>query len=312
MQILLHVVILILGFVLLIKGADFFVDGAAGIAAKFGVSQLVIGLTIVAMGTSAPEAAVSIISAINHSVGLAIGNVIGSNIMNIFLILGVTAVIAPLAMQVSTIRVEIPFVIFATFIVGVLGFAGHSISRIDGILLLLLFGVYLAYLFIKNRKDDIEKEDSALIRSNRILLGLLIAGIVMILLGSECVVRSASWIAETAGISERTIGITIVALGTSLPELVTCIVAATKNKADIAVGNIIGSNIFNLLFILGISSLITPLDYDPVFLADTGVCILAPVLLLVFAQNRKKTVSRVGGIVFLVCYAIYYTWVFIF
>ncbi len=312
MQILLHIVILILGFVFLIKGADFFVDGAAGIAAKFGVSQLVIGLTIVAMGTSAPEAAVSIISAINHSDGLAIGHVIGSNIMNILLILGVTAVIAPLAMQASTIRIEIPFMIFVTLVMGLLGFSGSSLSRIDGIIFLVLFGVYLAYLFIKNKKDNIEREDSALIRSNRILIGLLIAGIVMILLGSEGVVRSATWIAETAGISERTIGVTIVALGTSLPELVTCIVAATKNKADIAVGNIVGSNIFNILFVLGVSAVIMPLDYEKIFLADTGVCLFAPVLLLVFAHNRKKTISRIGGIVFLVFYAIYYTWVFIF
>ena len=311
MLIILHVVILIVGFVLLIKGADFFVDGAAGIAAKSGVSQLIIGLTIVAMGTSAPEAAVSIISSINHSAGLAIGNVLGSNTMNVYLILGVTAVIMPLLMARETVRFDIPFVIIATIVLGLLGLTDNSLSRIDGVILFAMFLIYLGYLFRQNKKNEVEKEPDVLIRSNTVLIGLLVAGIAMILIGSECVVKSASWIAATCGMSERTIGLTIVAIGTSLPELVTCIVAATKNKADIAVGNIIGSNIFNILFVLGIAAMVYPLEYGMEFLADTIICLSAPVLLLLFTLNKKKTLTRIGGAVFLACYGCYFIWVFI-
>ena len=311
MLVILHVVILIAGFFLLIKGADLFVDGAAGIAAKSGVSQLIIGLTIVAMGTSAPEAAVSIISAIDHSAGLAIGNVVGSNTMNILLILGVTAIISPLAMAKETTKIDIPFVVFSTVALGVLGIIGGSLSRIDGIILFILFILYMSYLFRQNKRNENEKEAEVLIRSNKVLIGLLIAGIAMILLGSELVVKAATWIAMTCGMSERTIGLTIVAIGTSLPELVTCIVAATKNKADIAVGNIIGSNIFNILFVLGISSMITPLEYGREFLADTSVCLLAPILLLVFSMNKKRTLSRAGGAVLVGLYGVYFIWLFI-
>lgn len=313
MEALLHIVILVAGFILLIKGADFFVDGAAGIAAIYGISQMIIGLTIVAMGTSAPEAAISIYSAVKGSAGLAIGNVVGSNIINIILILGVTAMIAPLTVKKGLNVFEMPVVIGVTILLGVLGLIGHRLSRVDGIIFLALFACYLTALFIKNGKENPEveeHEEHAVIRSKKFLIFMLLAGIVMIVLGSNFIVNSATWIAKACGVSDRVIGLTIVAIGTSLPELVTCIVAATKKKSDIALGNILGSNLFNILFVLGMSVTIMPLPFENEFLPDMAICLLSSVLLLVFACNKKKTLNKIHGAIFLIMFAVYYLWIF--
>ena len=241
---LIAVLLLIVGFVLLIKGADWFVDGAAGIAARFGIPQLVIGLTIVAMGTSAPEAAVSITAAMEGNAGITIGNVVGSNILNILIILGVTALIIDVAVQKSTVKYEIPFMLLITGLLLVLGMTGNKIVFWEGIVLWVLFIVYLAYLFKMAKNGEADEEEKA--KAVWLQLVLLIVGCGGIILGADLTVDNASKIAEALGMDDRLIGLTIVAFGTSLPELVTSVTAAKKGKADIAIGNIVGSNIFNI------------------------------------------------------------------
>lgn len=311
MNFLLQIILLIVGFAMLVKGADWFVDGAAGIAAKLGVPQLVIGLTIVAMGTSAPEAAISISSSLKGSAEIAVGNVLGSNIMNVLLILGITAVISALAIQKSTVRYEIPFVIVITVVLMTIGLMDNELGRVDGIILWVLFIVYLVYLFImaKNGNDDaIEEVDIDENDTILKLVAMLIVGGIVIVIGSDVTVDAAINIATALGLSKRFIGLTIVAFGTSLPELVTCIVAATKNKADIAIGNIVGSNIFNILFVLGTSALITPVAYQSVFKIDSIICIAAVVILLLLVLNKERKLKRLGGIVMLVAYAGYFAY----
>ena len=309
MEILIQIILLIVGFVLLIKGADVFVDGSSKIAAKMGIPSLVIGLTIVAMGTCAPEAAVSISASLKGVADIAVGNIIGSNILNILLILGLSAVIMRLAVQKSTFRYEIPFVIFISILLAILGLSDNTIGRVDGMILWLLFIAYLAYLFygtktgmIKSDEDEPEKDGNIF----KMLLFIVI-GLVLIILGSNITVEAAKKIASECGMSPRLIGLTIVALGTSLPELVTSVVAAIRGKADIAIGNIIGSNIFNVLFVLGTSSLITPLVYQSSFMFDSVVCILAPVLLMLLLLNKERKLGRIGGIVMLVAFVAYTT-----
>ncbi len=302
MEILLQLVLLALGFVMLVKGADWFVDGAAGIAERFGIPQLVIGLTIVAMGTSAPEAAVSITSALQGSAGITIGNVVGSNILNILIILGLTAVITSVAVQASTVKIEIPYMILITALLLGLGYTGNEIGRLEGVVLWLAFLVYLAYLLrmaTKNKEEaDLEEHSAPLWKE----LLMVAVGIVLIVWGSSIAVDAASAIARIAGLSERFIGLTIVALGTSLPELVTSVSAARKGKADIAIGNIVGSNIFNILFVVGTTALITPVTFESKFVIDTLISIAAAVLLFVCVFKKRK-LSRIDGIVMLVAYA---------
>lgn len=302
MEILLQLVLLALGFVMLVKGADWFVDGAAGIAERFGIPQLVIGLTIVAMGTSAPEAAVSITSALHGSAGITIGNVVGSNILNILIILGLTAVITPVAVQASTVKSEIPYMILITALLLAVGYTGNEIGRLEGVVLWLAFLVYLVYLLrmaTKNKEEaDLEEHSAPLWKE----LLMVAVGIVLIVWGSSIAVDAASAIARIAGLSERFIGLTIVALGTSLPELVTSVNAARKGKADIAIGNIVGSNIFNILFVVGTTALITPVTFEAKFVIDTLIAIAAAVLLLVCVFKKRK-LSRIDGIVMLVAYA---------
>lgn len=302
MEILLQLVLLALGFVMLVKGADWFVDGAAGIAERFGIPQLVIGLTIVAMGTSAPEAAVSITSALQGSAGITIGNVVGSNILNILIILGLTAMITSVAVQASTVKIEIPYMILITALLLGLGYTGNEIGRLEGVVLWLAFLVYLAYLLrmaTKNKEEaDLEEHSAPLWKE----LLMVAVGIVLIVWGSSIAVDAASAIARIAGLSERFIGLTIVALGTSLPELVTSVSAARKGKADIAIGNIVGSNIFNILFVVGTTALITPVTFESKFVIDTLISIAAAVLLFVCVFKKRK-LSRIDGIVMLVAYA---------
>lgn len=288
---------------MLVKGADWFVDGAAGIASKLKIPQLVIGLTIVAMGTSAPEAAVSITAALKGNPGIVIGNVVGSNILNILLILGITAVIVNVAIQKSTQLIEIPYMIAITILLIIMGMTGGTVSRVEGAILWILFIAYLGYMFYltKNKKDE-EAEEK---RSGWKLLLFVVVGIVLIVLGSNFTVDGATEIARTIGISERFIGLTIVAFGTSLPELVTSVTAARKGNADIAIGNIVGSNIFNILFILGTTALITPIPYASAFIID-GVVAVVTGIVLWLAVFRKMELRRIWGIIMLCLYVVYF------
>ena len=252
MEVIIQVALLALGFVLLVKGADWFVEGASKLAEKFGIPQLVIGLTIVALGTSLPEAAVSVSAALKGSAEITIGNILGSNIMNILLILGITSVIAPIAVQKSTVKYEIPFMIVISAILMGLGCTYNVLKFSDGLILWGLMLCYLAYLLYMTKKGAIVSEEEDAGEADKpmplwkMLLFILIGG-GMIVLGSDVAVDAATALARIFGMSERLIGLTIVAFGTSLPELVTSATAAIKGKADIAVGNIVGSNIFNIL-----------------------------------------------------------------
>lgn len=306
MHMLIELVLLVLGFVMLIKGADIFVEGAAGIAARFGIPQLVIGLTIVAMGTSAPEAAVSITAAFKGTADITIGNVVGSNIINILVILGVTSAIVAVAVQQSTVRYEIPFVILVTVVLLVMGALDGTIGRLDGVILWALFIGYLIYLLIMakhNKEEEEEQADTPVWK----LLVYVVLGVMLIILGADVSVDAASEIARVIGLSERFIGLTIVALGTSLPELCTSVVAATKGKADLAIGNIVGSNIFNILFVVGTTALIIPVPFNPAFMIDTAVAVGAAVLLWVCVLPKKK-LTRIGGILMLAGYAGYFAY----
>lgn len=310
MQIVLQLLLLAVGFVMLIKGADWFVDGASKIADKFGIPQLVIGLTIVAMGTSAPEAAVSINSALKGNAGITIGNVVGSNIMNVLVILGLTAVIRAIAVKKSTIRYEIPFTIIITLVLALLGLTDNAVSRLDGVILWVLMIVYLLYLLRMARKgQDVVEDVPELTEKDtplRMILSIIIGGI-LIVWGSDVTVDAATELATIFGMSDRLIGLTIVAFGTSLPELVTSVTAAIKGKADIAVGNIVGSNIFNILFVVGTAALITPVVYSTDFLVDTIVAVGSMALLLVCVLPKKK-LGRLGGAVMLAGYAAYFVY----
>lgn len=307
MHILLEFVLLVVGFVMLVKGADWFVEGAAGIAGKFGIPQLVIGLTIVAMGTSAPEAAVSITAALGGSADLTIGNVVGSNIMNVLVILGLTAVIIPVAIQKSTLQIELPFMIGITLVLVALGYTGGQITRLEGVILWILFLAYLAYLFWMAKKGKEEATEEHAEKKIWQLILYTIVGVVLIVWGSDFVVDSASEIAKVFGMSERFIGLTIVALGTSLPELVTSVTAAMKGKADIAIGNIVGSNVFNILFVVGTTALITPVKYASGFFVDGFVAVGASILLLL-GVLRKKELRRPVGVIMLLAYAGYFVY----
>jgi len=307
MNILLQFILLVIGFVLLMKGADWFVEGASKTADRFGISQLVIGLTIVAMGTSLPEAAVSITSAIKGSAGITIGNVVGSNIFNILVILGLTAVIRTISVQSSTVKYEIPFTILVTVLLAVLGLADNRVSRPEGGILWAFMMLYLLYLLKMARSGKELEETSETGKKDSVLkLFLMVAaGAVMIVYGSDVTVDAATELAILFGMDDRVIGLTIVAFGTSLPELVTSVTAALKGKADIAVGNIVGSNIFNILFVVGTSALITPVEYRAEFLADSIAAVAAAVLLLICVV-RKKSLGRMGGTVMLAGYGAYF------
>lgn len=308
MQIAIQMLLLVAGFCLLIKGADWFVEGASGIADKFGIPQLVIGLTIVALGTSLPEAAVSIAAALEGSADITIGNVVGSNIMNVLVILGFTSVICAIPVQKSTVKYEIPFVIIVTVVLGLLGLFDNTVSRLDGILLWVLMAVYMGYLLKMAKKGTTPEEEKKEKKMSvwKMLL-MVVVGAVMIVGGSKVTVDAASKLATIFGMSERFIGLTIVALGTSLPELVTSATAAVKGKSDIAMGNIIGSNIFNILFVVGTTAVITPVEYQATFLADSLIAVGAAVLLLL-CVIRKKKLTRSGGIIMLLGYAVYFVY----
>ena len=311
-EFILQMVLLVLGFALLIKGADFFVEGAAGIAARFHIPQLVIGLTIVAMGTSAPEAAVSITAALQGNGDVAVGNIVGSNILNILIILGVTALIASIPVAASTVRYEIPYMIAITVVLMIMGATGGTVCWWEGIMLWMLFLMYLGYLFrsaMKSRKthqETGEEEDIKTAKDAKLwkLLLFTAGGLALVVIGANISVDAATYIASAVGISDRVIALTIVAFGTSLPELCTSVVAARKGNADIAIGNIVGSNIFNILFIIGTTALITPVTYARAFLVDGVIAVLAALLLLVCVVKKHRLV-RPHGVVMLAAFAAY-------
>ena len=304
MNFVLQIVFLALGFFLLVKGADWFVDGASGLARKLGIPQLVIGLTIVAMGTSLPEAAVSISAALRGNAEITIGNIVGSNILNILIILGVTALIATLKVADSTVRYEIPFMIVVTFVLLWLGYTGGQVTWLEGVILWVLFLLYLRYLYMMAKKGKEEEREVEQLSTAKII-GLILAGVVMIVAGSNFAVEGASNLAKALGISQRFIGLTIVALGTSLPELVTSVSAARKHNADIAIGNIVGSNIFNILFLVGTTALITPVTFASGFVVDTLIAAAVGILLFVCVA-RTKELRKKAGIVMLLAYILYF------
>lgn len=306
MKMLLQFLLLAVGFVMLVKGADWFVDGASGIAEKFRIPPLIIGLTIVAMGTSAPEAAVSITATLKGTADITVGNIVGSNILNVLVILGLSAVITPLAVGKSTVRYELPFLIGITVLLLLLGLDG-TVSLTDGLILLLFFALYLTYLFVMAKKGmaEIEESDKHL-KLWQALLATAV-GLALVIYGSDLTVDAASAIARMLGLSERFIGLTIVALGTSLPELVTSVTAARKGSADIAIGNIVGSNVFNILFVVGLSSLVRPVPFAANFRVDLLVA-LAAVMFLLLASFRKRKLSRVDGAIMLAGYAAYFVY----
>ncbi len=303
---------IIAGFVLLIKGADFFVDGAAAIAKKLGVPQIVIGLTIVAMGTSAPEAAVSISAAVKGNNGISIGNVLGSNIMNILLILGITAVITVLPVKRDTVKIDIPFMIFSTILFITWGSLAGNITRATGIIFLLMLASYIGYLMWYSKRHGDDGEATKDVKVWLIPIFVL-GGLAAIIFGSNITVEGASAVAKVFGVSDRVIGLTIVAFGTSLPELMTSVTAARKGNVDLAIGNIVGSNLFNILFILGITSVIIDLPYISSaanFMIDGFVALLAAVLLWLLTVKNKR-LGRTGGLIMLLMYSAYFVYLLI-
>ena len=302
-----QVMILLAGFLFLVKGADWFVEGAACIAKKLGIPQLVIGLTIVAMGTSMPEAAVSVTAAMQQNAGITVGNVVGSNILNILIILGITAVIINVAIQRSTLHYEIPFMLAVTALLLGFGMTGGRITFMEGVIFWIFFLAYLGYLFVMARKENAGEEGSVKDFPIWKCLLLMVLGGILVVKGSDFAVSGASAIARYFGMSERFIGLTIVALGTSLPELVTSVTAARRGNAGIAIGNIVGSNIFNILFVIGTAALICPVPFERKFIADTVIAIGAGVVLWL-GTFRNRELRKPCGIVMLLCYAAYFAY----
>mgnify|MGYP004653372037 FL=1 len=302
-----QVMILLAGFLFLVKGADWFVEGAACIAKKLGIPQLVIGLTIVAMGTSMPEAAVSVTAAMQQNAGITVGNVVGSNNLNILIILGITAVITNVTIQRSTLHYEIPFMLAVTALLLGFGMTGGRITFMEGVIFWIFFLAYLGYLFVMARKENAGEEGAVKDFPVWKCLLLMVLGGILVVKGSDFAVSGASAIARYFGMSERFIGLTIVALGTSLPELVTSVTAARRGNAGIAIGNIVGSNIFNILFVIGTAALICPVPFERKFIADTVIAIGAGVVLWL-GTFRNRELRKPCGIVMLLCYAAYFAY----
>lgn len=303
------------GVLLVTYGAKYLVTGASALAARLGVSDMVVGLTVVAFGTSAPELVVSVTAAVSGQADVALGNVIGSNMLNICLILGISALISPLRVQNNTVWKEIPFSLLGIAVVFLMahdawldGAPASAISRIDGLVLLGFFLVYLYYTFELARNTPLQESETSGGQPVRILwaAAMILGGILGLTFGGKFIVEAAIAIARTLGVSEAIIGLTLVAIGTSIPELATSVVAARAGNADIAVGNVVGSNIFNVFLILGVSASISPLPPGNITIADFAVCILATVLLFLFSlSNRPPLISRWKGGVFLLVYLVF-------
>ena len=345
MELWLAIPLLLIGFVCLVKGADWFVDGAAGIAAKLHVPQLIIGLTIVSFGTSAPELATSIISAAQGSADIAVGNVIGSNITNILLILGLAAVICPLNVQKSARHVDLPVLLGASVLVLFFGLNNNAIDPWEGWVMFLVSLAYMGFLIYSAIKESKKQGSMSVLNEKRLdtshtiavfekdgeteekkgfagwyekmkerawfLCVITVVGLALVVVGAlYAVIPAATAIAETFGVPEKIIGLTIVAIGTSLPELVTCVIAARKGETDIAVGDIVGSNIFNIIRTLGLSAMILPLAFEATFLIDGLIALGAAGLLAFFGYMKDHKVKRVGGIIMLASFAAYYVYLF--
>lgn len=314
-------ILLIIGFALLIKGADIFVDGASSIAKKIGIPPVIVGLTIVSLGTSAPELAVSLISAINGSNEIAIGNVLGSNLFNTLMVLGVTAIVLPLIIQIEKIKTDffvnitVTVLLFFLTFDSILGKDSNLISRLDGIILVIICIAYIIYLVLKSVKTNVEqpsKEDKNINLFIKILL--IILGACAIIFGGDFVVNSATNIAYKFGMSEKLVGLTIVAMGTSLPELVTSIVAALKGENDIALGNILGSNIFNILLIIGLSSTISPIPVAANLMIDFLYLLAITIFLFVLiftGKGKEKKLTRFEGLLLVTLYIGYMIYIII-
>lgn len=296
--------LLIIGFVLLIKGADWFVDGSSSVAKRLRVPTLIIGMTIVAMGTSAPELAVSTAASLKGSNEIAISNVVGSNLFNLMVVCGACALFKPLTVKMSTLKVEFPISILAAGLLLVMGYLGMKIGRIDGVILVILFIAFLVWMVISAKKGRVEEEEEVKVMPVWQCLLCIVVGIAAIVIGGDFVVDSASNIAASFGLSENLIGLTIVAFGTSLPELVTSLVAAKKGEVDMALGNVIGSNIFNILLIIGVAATVSPMAMIMENIIDAIILIVMSVIVLIFAW-RKQSINRIEGIIMLVMYAAY-------
>ena len=305
-------ILLVVGFVFLIKGADFFVEGASAVAKKLHVPALVIGMTIVAMGTSLPELSVSVTASLAGSNQLAIGNVVGSNIFNLMVVLGSCALFSALEVSDDTIKKDLPFSIICTVALMVMGIIGNSVGHVDGAILLVLFIIFLASMLRAAKKSrttaaaiaEEEAENEIVDIPTWLCIIYIIGGAVAIKYGGDWVVASCTTLALKFGMSETLVGLTIVALGTSLPELVTSIVAARKNELDMAIGNVVGSNIFNILLILGVAGAISPMTFLKVNAIDTLILIVFSVIIGLMCI-KKKNLNKGNGIIMLVLYALY-------
>lgn len=310
------VILIIVGFILLIKGAEFLVDGSSSIAKKFHIPEIIIGLTIVSIGTSMPELFVSVTSALDGYSDMAMGNVIGSNVCNLLLILGLSATIKPVSFQRETRLIEIPMCLIFTIIFMILCNTGTGISRIESVILSVLFITFITYTIIMSKKgekfdskDEVkpdefkEKENNISIVKN---IMYVILGIIGLKIGGDLTVDNAVFVAQQFNLSEKIISLTILAVGTSLPELVTSVTAAVKGNSDIAIGNIIGSNIFNMLFIIGVSSFIKPIVYNSTYNIDMVILIIATIVLSLFPIiPPKNKMSRLNGVIYLIMYGVY-------
>ena len=319
MELLKSAIILVIGFVLLIKGADFFVEGSSSVAKKFNVPSLIIGMTIVAMGTSLPELAVSVTASMVGNNTLAVSNVAGSNIFNLMVVCGACALFTPLTIEKNTLLKEFPFSIICAGLLVVLGFLGMSLGRVDGIIFLVIFIVYLLWMIrsakqARNAGDRLEEAEEEFIEEEIKILPMwkcllfIVGGMIAIKFGGDFVVDGASTIAAGFGLSQTLIGLTIVALGTSLPELVTSIVAARKDEGDMALGNVIGSNIFNILLILGVAAAISPITFLMENIIDIVILIVMSLVVWIFAWT-SKAINRKEGIMMLLMYAVYMVYI---
>lgn len=306
-------VLFVLGFVLLIKGADWLIDGAVSIAQRFKVPDLVVGLTVIAFGTSAPEMAVNIIASTNDNNGLAIGNIVGSNIVNVLLILGICATMRKLTVQRSTVVAEIPFALLSALLLGYMvndsltdAHATNQVSRADGLVLIAMFAIFIYYTLRLAKADATKEPPTAPKMSVANALGLFVVGLTGLVVGGQWIVDGAVKIATQLGYSETFIGLTVVAIGTSLPELATSVAAVRKGNTDLAIGNVIGSNIFNVFWVLGLSAVISPVTFNVADNINIYVVIGTHVLLFVsLFVGARHQVNRWQGVVFLLCYAAY-------
>lgn len=314
------ILLIILGFVLLIKGADFLVDGASSLAKRFNIPDIIIGLTIVSIGTSMPELFVSSTSAMNGSSDMAIGNIIGSNLCNLLMILGISTIIKPVKFQKETRLIEIPLCLIITIIFAIFCNTSGTISRIEALILIFLFVLFIIYTIIMGKKGkefDAEnaiieiKEDNKPLSLKKSII-LIVLGIVGLKIGGDLTVENATNLARMFNVSEKIIGLTILAIGTSLPELVTSVTAAIKGNSDIAIGNIIGSNIFNILLIIGVSAIISPLTYNFTYNIQIAILVLSTVVLSIFPIiPPKNEMSRFNGLIYLIIYIIYMVILFV-